>query len=336
MDHQDNALESGDLDFGPVALSVVERCSTAVVPIASLRPPDSPRLAGENDEHVRLLADSPDILPPIIVCRRTMRVIDGAHRVRAAVMRGDAEIEVRYFDGGDADAFLLAVQANTTHGMPLSRADRTAATARILQTHPHLSDRVIASTTGLSPKTVSAIRRRATAHNPQLRTRTGRDGRVRPLDTSEGRRRAADLISAHPEVSLRQVAAMAGISEGTARDVRDRLARGQAPVPEQRGRRHGDPEARADRRHGGDAARLQPANRESLMRMLKQDPSLRFNEAGRALIRLLDNYAISEDEQKKLIDNVPAHCVDRVAALARECASVWAEFAENLSRNKQS
>lgn len=44
------------------------------------------------------------------------------------------------------------MQHNTHHGLPLTRADRKAAAQRILDIHPHWSDRAIAKVTGLSPK----------------------------------------------------------------------------------------------------------------------------------------------------------------------------------------
>jgi hypothetical protein len=59
-----------------------------------------------------------------------MRVLDGMHRVRAAILRGDAVIAAVFFDG-DADAgFVEAVRANISHGLPLTVADRKAAVAR--------------------------------------------------------------------------------------------------------------------------------------------------------------------------------------------------------------
>jgi ParB-like chromosome segregation protein Spo0J len=51
-----------------------------------------------------------------------MRVIDGIHRVEAAKLRGAKEIEARLFDGDESASYVLAVQANVTHGLPLSRA----------------------------------------------------------------------------------------------------------------------------------------------------------------------------------------------------------------------
>ncbi|RQX33168.1 hypothetical protein DLJ57_19775, partial [Micromonospora chalcea] len=129
------------------------------VPVSALLPGDSPRLAGENVEHIRLLAAMHD-LPPILVQRGTMRVIDGMHRLRAAKLRGDETVRVTFFDGDDAAAFLLSVDANIKHGLPLSRADREAAATRILRLYPQWSDRAVAAAAGLSPTTVSGIRRR--------------------------------------------------------------------------------------------------------------------------------------------------------------------------------
>ncbi|WP_368858328.1 ParB/RepB/Spo0J family partition protein [Nocardia alni] len=69
------------------------------------------------------MATLDETLPPIIVHRESWHVIDGVHRVRAAQLRGDSTILARLFDGGEADAFVLAVTSNTRHGLPLSSAD---------------------------------------------------------------------------------------------------------------------------------------------------------------------------------------------------------------------
>lgn len=83
------------------------------------------------------------------------------------------------------------VAANVPHDMPLSQADRRAAVTRLIASHPQLSDRAIAHVAGLSAKTVAAIRRRSTDAVPQLNGRVGRDGRVRPVNGTAGRPRAA-------------------------------------------------------------------------------------------------------------------------------------------------
>ncbi|MGW2476903.1 streptomycin biosynthesis protein [Streptomyces sp. NPDC001665] len=301
------------------------------VPIRTLLSPDSPRLHGESDAHAQVLAESEDDFPPIIAHRETMRVIDGAHRLRAAVLRGESEILVRFFDGNESDAFVLAVKANIKHGLPLSRADRRAAAERIIASHPHWSDRAIASSTGLAAKTVGAIRR-ATADIPQLRARVGRDGRTRPLDAADGRRRATALIRENPAASMRQIAVAARISQGTARDVRDRLARGEDPVAPQRRR---SPQPKQQQFRGGGLPRdrqftalaSSPENRALLLERIKQDPSIRFTETGRTLIRLLDLHSLGPRELRRLVDTAPAHWRGTIAELVQACAEMWQELA---------
>lgn len=115
------------------------------VAIESLSPnSDSPRLSGENADHAQLLAQIEGRLPPIVVHRASMRVIDGMHRLRAARQRGDTHVDVHFFDGDAAEAFVLAVELNNAHGLPLSLADRKAAAKRIMVDQPRLSDGRIA------------------------------------------------------------------------------------------------------------------------------------------------------------------------------------------------
>ncbi|WP_329228552.1 hypothetical protein OHB07_11960 [Streptomyces sp. NBC_00111] len=201
-----------------------------IVPAAQLMPSLAPRERREDPAHVRLLAETDGRSDPILVHRPTMRVIDGAHRLSAALMRGRTEVVVQFFDGSEAEAFVLSVQLNVRHGLPLTLDERKAAARRIVGSHPHWSDRVIAQRTGLSAKTVGKVRR--TGEAPGQGVRVGGDGRARPISTIEGRRSAAALLAAHPEISLRELSRRAGLSVGTVRDVRERLSRGEDPIPE--------------------------------------------------------------------------------------------------------
>ena len=212
---------------------------TQWLPVTALRPADSPRRAGEDIGHIEMLASIEERLPPIVVHRASMRVIDGMHRLRAAKLRGDDRVEVRFFDGDEQEAFVLAVTANTTHGLPLSIGDRALATERIIASQPTWSDRAIAVAVGLGARTVGNIRRRMQdqAEVESVTARTGRDGRVRPVDNSVGRLRASALIKQRPEASLREIAREAGVSPSTVRDVRLRLERGEDPLPQMRQRR---------------------------------------------------------------------------------------------------
>src|SRR5580700_1549271 len=132
-----------------------------------LEPADSPRLDGLNAEHVRALAEAEGEFSPILVQRSTRRVIDGMHRLAAARQKGQPCIRVEFFDCTDEDAFVLAVAANATQGLPLSGADRRAAAVRIMRHRPEASDRLIAELTGLTPKAVGGIRRRAAETLPR-------------------------------------------------------------------------------------------------------------------------------------------------------------------------
>ncbi|WIV59814.1 hypothetical protein [Amycolatopsis nalaikhensis] len=335
-------------------LSAVE-----LVPLDSLLPGESPRAAGENAEHAKLLANADSVLPPITVHRATRRVIDGRHRLAAAVVRGDDVIRVRYFDGDERDAFILSVRENTTHGLPLSSRDRAAAADRILRTHPAWSDRAIAEIAGLSAKTVAGLRR-AVSGAGQPAARLGRDGKMRPLSTAAGRAHARRLLEEMPGASLRSIAELAGISPGTVRDVRNRMLRGEDPVPgglrvaaprEPEAEQIEDsvradvvaepvanPESRAVRSLPAVASvpEVPAARREdspaAALEALMNDPSLKFTEQGRFLLRLLSANARAVRHRVELTEVVPAHCVPMVGEVAREYAKAWLRVAEDLER----
>jgi ParB-like chromosome segregation protein Spo0J len=304
-----------------------------MVPLGALGKSDSPRLSGEDEEHVRLLAESDAELPPILVNRRTMRVVDGTHRVLAAALRGQDEIEADFCECDDEEAFVLAVEANVAHGLALSLSDRTAAAERIIASHTQWSDRAIASVTGLAHKTVGSIRRRASGEIPQSSTRRGRDGRVRPLDAREGRLQAGKLLMDRPDASLREIAKEAGICPATVRDVRARLRRGEAPVlPVQRTGGQPKPTGATPLRPKAVPVKPDAAELSGLVHNLRKDPSLRFSESGRTLLRLLEAAGVEPQEWTRISENVPTHCVEIIAAAARECSQAWQEFAADLER----
>jgi hypothetical protein len=259
------------------------------------------------------------------------------HRLRAAELRGDTEILARFFDGDARDAFVLAVKANTAHGLPLTLADRTAAALRIIRTHPQWSDRAIAEVTALSAKTVGGLRERATEDSPQLHSRIGRDGRVRPLDSTTGRLRAAQVLADDPNASLREIARIAGISTGTARDVQARVRQDVDPVPA------GVRRARAGALRPT-SPRVEPPvldesvcceapiKRDSAVQRLQRDPSLRFSESGRTLLRLLDSLRLDPQSWEQLAEHLPEHTKPTIERLARECARTWSDFADRIQQ----
>lgn len=310
------------------------RYLAVTVPIRSLLPADSPRLGGLDAEHARTLAQIDTELPPILVRRSTMRVIDGMHRLRAAELRGQTTIGVQFFDGSEEDAFLIAVEANIAHGLPLTIAERRAAAARIIRSRPDLSDRSIAITSGLAARTVASIRRSAGGNAARLPARLGRDGRVRPLSAAEGRRLAGAMLVDEPELSLRKIAKRAGISVGTARDVRERVRRGEDPtLPGQRGRN-----AAEETPQNGRPVPLPPRQRTenidpaAILENLRRDPALRYTEKGRSVLRWLAMRAVRTADWVEIVDHIPPHCAIVVARAARAVAAAWIDFANALER----
>jgi hypothetical protein len=305
-----------------------------MVPIDSLSFDGSPRLGGEDLEHVRMLAEASAPLPPIMVHAPTMRVIDGVHRVRAARLNRLTEILARMLHCDEHAAFILAVKANISHGLPLSKDDRTTATIRIIVSHPDWSDRAVAAVTGLSDKTVSRIRAQSVSAALQPGVRRGRDGRIRPLDTTEKRGQAAAMISEGPHMGLREIARATGLSLATVQDVRQRINRGEDPVPRRYRLAKGEAGAATKPLPQPDIPRTRykesPVDRRVALEKLHHDPSLKFSEAGRHLLHWLHRYTIEVDGAEAISSSVPDHWTPVVSALARTCAAGWSRLADML------
>ena len=67
-----------------------------------------------------------------------------------------------------------------------------------------------------------------------------------------------------------------------------------------------------------------------ILESLRNDPSLRYNETGRALLRLLALHTMSPAVWEQLISTVPLHRVQAVAQIARSSSEAWQEFAARL------
>ncbi len=307
-----------------------------MIPIKDLAPSITPRERAENSAHVHLLAELDGEVDPILVHRPTMRVIDGAHRVRAAMLRGRTEIAARFFEGSDEDAFVLAVQLNVGHGLPLTLNERRAAARRIVLSHPHWSDRAIAKRTGLNPKTVGRIRDQSDVETVAEGRRVGSDGKSRPVSSVEARRSAAALLLANPKISLREVSRKSGLSVGTVRDVRKRVDQGQDPVPERLRRQGGKgaviPAAavsalRSTGRVSQVSERTDAGNAGELVRKLARDPSLRATEAGRVLLRMLMVTEVDRDQWEEILRTIPGHCAPLVRSVVLQRAQHMRELA---------
>lgn len=153
-----------------------------------------------------------------------------------------------------------------------------------------------------------------------------------PLKATEGRLAASAATAARPDISLREIARTAGISGGTARDVRLRLLAGQDPLPAGRsGERFGQPNRARTARLPGRSAAGQDLS--TLLEALRRDPRLRYSDPGRGLLRWLDARMIVVDQIPVALEGIPAHRVDNVAAITRECTRAWNVFAEEMTQH---
>ncbi|WP_175411373.1 AsnC family protein [Streptomyces sp. TRM64462] len=322
------------------------------VPVAALKVVESPRHTVEDPGHCRTLAEIGDMgetLPPVVVHRASMTVVDGIHRLRAARLRGRDTIPVRFFDGSAEDGRLLAVALNVTHGLPLTMAERTAAVARILAVHPEWSDRAVASVAGLSAGKTAEIRRGLFGTARPGAKRVGRDGRARPLEPARGRERAAALLRENPTASLRRIAREAGVSPATVADVRRRMTSGDGGTASGGTGADGtatgggrSPEAAATVTAAvtatatatatvtAAAVRQEPPDLAEIHSMLRRDPALRFNETGRSFLRLLEAGAALSRHREGIAASLPPHCREAAARLAQVYAQSWELFAKEL------
>ncbi|GHF02052.1 hypothetical protein GCM10014715_67700 [Streptomyces spiralis] len=354
-----------------------EKLPAREVPIAALSPGVSLRQGGTDAAHVRLLVDAADSaeLPPILVQVDGCRVIDGLHRLEAARLMGDDSIRAHFLDCSNSEALVIAMKANGSHGLPLSKADRVAGAQRVLGSHPDWSDRAIAGITGLSAKTIASLRERSAIATPLGGKRIGQDGRRRPVDAGEGRRRAAEYIAAHPDAPLRQVARATDVSLGTVHDVSARLRRGEGP--ERNGRRthtarppHMRPvpsvpsvprpdDLTADTDAAADGVRRVPlrvaASAEvppappqrrnhtdtpptwaAVAAKMATDPAIRYTAGGREFLRWMQSHATEPGEDwRRLVDAVPPHWLGVVAPIAEHIGKEWCLLAERLKARQE-
>lgn len=353
---QDVSYETLALRWG----SIVQSMPIEDVLISEVQDPLLSRAKGVNKAHLQTLLEADIELPPIVVHRPSKRLVDGLHRLRAEQQRGATHVKARFFDGSHNEAFALAVHLNVVHGLPLSLHDRKNAAVTLLRSEPGWSDRLIGKLAGLSHKTIAKLRASSTGDGTHLNDdrRVGRDGRVRPVAAVEGRYRAAEAISADPGASLRQIARLAGVSLATARDVRIRLQRGEAPVTQ-----HMQDQVPTsippspsdtgplstvvnidssrlvlarDNSAGTALATAPPTNTlrrgAALLGRLRNDPALRFSNTGRILLRNLANSVREINECSDSASSIPAHCTAAIAELARINAEAWNKLANDIDR----
>jgi hypothetical protein len=73
----------------------------------------------------------------------------------------------------------------------------------------------------------------------------------------------------------------------------------------------------------------------AVLAALKQDPTVRYNESGRALLRLFEVNLGGTVDLSRLIQTVPDHLVENVARLALCCAAIWENVALMVDQGSQ-
>ncbi|MEU8709143.1 hypothetical protein [Streptomyces sp. NPDC048565] len=271
-----------------------------------------------------------------MVQSKTMRVVDGMHRLAAALSCGRTEIEVRLVDMTDAEAFLYGVGANIAHGLPLTLSDRRFAARQVMALYPAWSDRAVGRASGLSGRTVSLLRDKPAPGAPGSQMRIGLDGRARPLDGAARRSAARELIAAKPEASLREIARQAGVSPGTVRRVRGDMEKASSgtPAAEALTRVYGARVLPAPSVGDAPSAEEAPSasaavDVETALANLRQDPSLRYQANGRGLLRLLHQRP-AHMLRRDVLDAIPAHCVPVILDVVRAHAQEWRDLEDAL------
>lgn len=212
------------LDPGTTTTDAASRAQE--LPIEILHTGEGIRSGGLDEPHLRLLMESFEHWPPIVVWGDEHLVIDGAHRVEATRRLGHVSVRAVRFVGTRDEAFVESVRRNVKHGLPLSVSDRRRAALRVLGRNPEWSDRRIAALCGLSGKTIARLRREDHGLGDvvvPMERRVGRDGKLRPVRSREIHDRIRRVIEDNPGGSLRFIGAIAGASPETVRTVRARM-----------------------------------------------------------------------------------------------------------------
>lgn len=312
-----------------------------LVPIDRLVLGPSPRTSGTDSDHVRLLAEAGDDLPPILVDKRTLMVIDGAHRLEAARLKCLSHIAVRFFDGTPDESFIAAVRANVTHGKPLTFEERRAAVLRILVMRPELSDNMLGTIVGLSPRTIAKLRRNSSVALA-AGTRLGLDGKRHPAVPADVRSKVERAVARNPMSSSRSIAREVGVSVGTVSRVRNS------------GRN--EHEERAASRDKGDALCLGSSRGESVIAFrevvntpkqqalevdkfpltpvssqeLASDRAFASTSFGEWFVAWFEAHDLAENDCERVVKGVPLSRIFIVANMARQRAAAWTLLARAL------
>ena len=147
-----------------------------------------------------------DQFPPIVAFRIEEKPVlaDGGHRLKAAEQADLKTILVEFRCGTRQDAIRYALQANATHGLPLSREDKAHAVRMAFNELGNVSARLVAEWIGVSPTFSSKILKGISRGDTSLRL--GIDGKrrrgPRPKSDAEMAGQAVRRLKAKVEAEL--------------------------------------------------------------------------------------------------------------------------------------
>jgi hypothetical protein len=176
VESRENVLPPASSDGSP-KLQMVEISSICLEKSIQVR-------EREDEEVVKDYAEKLDAgveLPPIVLFYdgSMLLIADGFHRLAAAKLNGNTQIPAYLHAGGRSAAVRHALQANVTHGLRLTSADKRRKVALALAEYPALSDAQIAEICAVSGSLVRTFRISFVKNGPA--TRIGKDGKNHPV-----------------------------------------------------------------------------------------------------------------------------------------------------------
>lgn len=150
-----------------------------------------------------------------------------------------------------------------------------------------------------------------------------------PLTLADRKAAACRIVQAHPEWSDRAIAAVTGLSDKTIGSLRRRLA---DTIPRTRWRVGRDGRGRTLPARDNGAGISRP--RAPLLQKLQKDPSLRYTDAGRTMLRWLHNHPVIDDASD-VVAALPVHCLPTAAQVCRQHAVEWADLAKRLEERSR-
>lgn len=164
-----------------------------------------------------------------------------------------------------------------------------------------------------------------------------------PLPLADRKAAAARIVQAYSQWSDRAIAAKVGLAHKTVAAIRRRSS-GGVPHPAARVGRDGRlravrpeqpaPAAPAPRQPPPEVRGPTEAEWRAMFQRLRTDPSVRYTEAGRVVLRLLEVHMAASGQWHHVADTVPEHCVDALMELAAKCAEDCKRFAGMLRQRR--